>query len=111
MISVTPPGGVTEVRSQRCSKPSFRAQGALDRAGELLDELRQLRLARVVRGRHDDRVALDAADVARAGINDQTLFERAAAERLTEGAFGGEGLPGGPVAHELDTDEIAPATH
>src|SRR5438874_7662264 len=65
---------------------------AADRPGELLDELRELRLACVEGRRHDDGVATGAADVARAGIDDEPVLERAAPDRLAQGPLGRERL-------------------
>src|SRR5437667_4830365 len=84
---------------------------AADRPGELLDELRELRLACVEGRRHDDGVAADAADVARAGIDDEPVLERAAADRLAQGPLGREGFACGAIAHEFDADQVAPPTH
>src|SRR6266853_2112420 len=84
---------------------------AADRPGELFQKLGEFPLGGIERGRHDDRVALDAADVARTGIDDEPVLERAAADRLAQGPLGREGLPGGAITHELDTDEKTAATH
>src|SRR2546421_12390863 len=90
---------------------SPRRQCAPDRPAELLDELRELRLAGVEGRRHDDGVAADAADVARAGIDDEPVLERAAADRLAQGPLGRERLACGAIAHEFDADQIAPPAH
>src|SRR5207248_3896934 len=84
---------------------------AADRPGDLFDELRELRLACVEGRRHDDGVAADAADVARAGIDDEPVLERAAADRLAQGPLGREGFACGAIAHEFDADQVAPPAH
>src|SRR5437588_1743325 len=90
---------------------SPRRQCAPDRPAELIDELRELRLAGVEGRRHDDGVATRAADVARAGIDDEPVLERAAADRLAQGPLGREGFACGAIAHEFDADQVAPPTH
>src|SRR5438874_11665914 len=84
---------------------------AADRPGELLDELRELRLACVEGRRHDDGVAADAADVARAGIDDEPVLERAAADRLAQCPPGREGVACRANAHEFHAAQVAPPTH
>src|SRR5437763_9779794 len=82
-----------------------------DRPAQLVNELCQLRLGGVEGGRHNDRVALDAADVARAGIDDEPLLERTAADRLTQTPFCREWLLGRTIVDQLDPDQVAPAAH
>src|SRR5438067_3556141 len=90
---------------------SPRRECAPDRSGELLDELRELCLAGVEGRRHDDGVATGAADVARAGIDDEPVLERAAPDRLAQGPLGRERLARRAVAHEFDPDQVAPPAH
>src|SRR5207302_8106880 len=102
-------GGHAVLSLERCRLPSWmspRRQCAPDRPAELLDELRELRLAGVEGRRHDDGVATRAADVARAGIDDEPVLERASPDRLAQGPLGRKRLARRAVAHELDPDQV-----
>src|SRR6202030_4176536 len=86
-------------------------QRALDRPGELPDELRQLRFTGVVRRRYDDGVTQHASHVAGARITDQPVLECAPTDGMTDGPLRRKGLLGGAIAHQLDTDQIAATPH
>src|SRR2546430_9142498 len=82
-----------------------------DRPGELFQKLGEFPLGGIEGRRHDDGVAADTADVARAGIDDEPVLERAAADRLAQGPLGRKRLACGAIAHEFDADQVAPPTH
>src|SRR2546430_4213972 len=84
---------------------------AADRPGELFQKLGEFPLGGIEGRRHDDGVAADAADVARAGIDDEPVLERAAADRLTQAPFCREGLLSRAILDQLDPDQVAAAAH
>ena len=77
--------------------------------GELVDDLRQLVVCRVVGRGDDDDVAVDAVDIAADGIADEAVVEGGLADAGEELLLGRERLSRLAIGDEFDADEIAAA--
>src|SRR5262249_25103870 len=82
-----------------------RRHAALHGTRKALEHLLQLRIARDVRRREQDDVALDAIDVDTGGVADEAVLERALADGLGERELRRKWRTRRPVGNELDADE------